>query len=228
LPSVSPVITTAWQMSQFANDINPYDFFRNKNVINEQVWEAGGVEKNKAMLGHISNNLGGSILYRVKTDQLDLVKTELEEVLGLPLVGDNILGRFIKVSNAGSVQSYRDETDDLKQKSARENLVVNKAISKMQQNPNYKLNNEEIEALATKELSLDSKYLRILVKNFGTPIADALLNASSVEERVVILKKVKEEAADGNIFSQRFLEGEKGTNDVTNKNGSVVMEKLFD
>ena len=90
-----PILGAAADTVQYASGKNPYDFFRQRNVIPDQEFEAGGWRSHRLFLKHLANSLGAGVVHQFKTNDLQKRKTELEEVLGFPILS-NLIGRFIK------------------------------------------------------------------------------------------------------------------------------------
>jgi hypothetical protein len=129
-PTLTPTLDSIFDSALYALGRNPYDAFRGKYVLPEQLFKARDMRAHKAFAKYLANQMGASIIYRFKTDDLDRVKTELEEVLQYPILS-NILGRFLKVSDAGERQAYRKEIDFYAMEDAREILDAKEVIVKL-------------------------------------------------------------------------------------------------
>ncbi len=126
-PTLNPVLGAAADTVMYTSGKNPYDFFRQRNVIPEQEFEAGGWRSHRIFLKHLANTLGAGIVHQFKTNDLQKVKTELEEGLGLP-IASNIIGRFIKVSDYGKAEKIRQEVQKSRKDQARETLDERDAL----------------------------------------------------------------------------------------------------
>ncbi len=105
LPGQNPMIAEAskwWQYAALGQ--NPYDSFRGKPAINDDKFKAG--EGASELAKQSAANLTGGIVYRYRPNLPGDSPTETEKFLRLPVVG-NVLGRWVRVSNAG----LTEETD---------------------------------------------------------------------------------------------------------------------
>lgn len=107
-PTLNPVLGATADAVQYMSGKNPYDWFRGRSVIPDQVFEAGGERSHKAFLKYLANSLGASVVHQFDTNDLDRAKTDLEKGLGLP-IASNIVGRFLKVSDYGKFEMIQRE-----------------------------------------------------------------------------------------------------------------------
>jgi len=188
-PTVNPAIDGLLDVVEYASGKNPYDSFRGRRAIPEQVFEAGGKRSHKEFLKYLFNKSGGGIVYRFKYDNVDKVKTELEEVLGYP-VASNIIGRFIKVSDQGLREGIQKDVSKIRQVTAQEGLAAKDAAYKMIRGD--KLTEKDYLAILKKPDSLDRTLLVALSKKTGLIFAEAMLRAKSKKEKAVIFKRYLE------------------------------------
>jgi len=127
LPSINPAISTTVQVVQFLTGHNPYDYFRQRTVVPETEFAAGGWAATREFLKHLANQNGFSLVYRFRYATATEAATELEEVLDMPGLG-NTLGRFIKVSDYGTVQDLNEIAEMESKRRAREILRVREII----------------------------------------------------------------------------------------------------
>ena len=187
-PTLNPAIDAVVAAVQYASGRNPYDAFRGRYAIPETVFEAGGQRAHIAFAKWLANKSGGSIVYRFNTNNAEKIKTELEEVLGLPLV-NNIVGRFIKVTDQGLREQLREAKQEVRVQNAEDILLAREALAKIVNNED--LNDDDILALATKPDIMDRNILTMLSRRHGWVFAEALLTARSVAERVAVLEKME-------------------------------------
>lgn len=134
LPSPSPVITSGTATMQYLSGQNPYDWFRNREVLTDDQLKAGGMYSLKPFLGWLFNQSGGGVFYHfTQTPPKD--QSGPEKFFNLPLVG-NIAGRFVKVSNYGTTENLRQIKEEVQSEKARarldENGIINDYIKEAQ------------------------------------------------------------------------------------------------
>jgi hypothetical protein len=125
LPSTNALLSTFAMWAQYeVMGQNPYDYFRGKNILDENTFKAQGWPATKALLKQSWNNLGGSLAYRFQNQYLDDPPTTgMEEFLQLPIIS-NALGRWIKVSARGIEDMDRTLTQPELQQRAQTRLAV--------------------------------------------------------------------------------------------------------
>ncbi len=116
-------------MGLYSTGRNPYDSWTGKEMVPEDKWNAGGKIRLKSFLEQEWNRLGGSYIHRFKYDDLEKVQSEYEKILDLPLAGQ-ALKRFVRVSDRGLSDKFREEMDKDEQAAARRRLEINDAIVK--------------------------------------------------------------------------------------------------
>jgi len=187
-PTVHPGVEAVIAAVEYASGRNPYDHFKGKYAIPEQIFLAGGARSHAAFAKWLANKSGMSLVYRFKYDDVDRIKTELEEILGYPLVS-NLLGRFIKVTNQGVRERLRSKTLDVRQENTRELLdakeVVNKLI-RYDYETDEPFTDSEILLLASHPDVIDRNLAAGLARKYGHVHLEALITAPSTDERVVI------------------------------------------
>lgn len=186
-PTIHPGVDNLIAIIQYCSGLNPYDHFRGRYVIPEQVFEAGGKRSHQMFLKWLANKSGGSLLYRFRYDDVDRIKTELEKVTGYP-VASNILGRFIKVTNQGLKEELREVKRKVRAESIRAILDAKDAISKwIRGEP---LNNEEIQAILAKPDIIDRNMMVGLSRKYGAVYLEGFLTATSNKEKAAVLEKM--------------------------------------
>lgn len=189
VPSLNPGIEVAWAAVDYFSGQNPYDHFRGRNVINKDVFVAGGERSDKAFAKWVSNQFGGSIIHRFKHDGIKEVQSELEGYLNLPIV-NNMLGRFLKVSDYGLREKLYAELDKVASIAAEERLVLNEAVVKMLEGKGGELTKKEMEVLADRIESLPYYTQKVLAYKFGNVYMQKFVTARSKEEKEIILKQM--------------------------------------
>ena len=204
LPTLSPVLTSIGAMKDYMSGQMPYDNFRQRSAINQTTWDAGFPERDKAMAGYMWNTMGGGIYKRYDTQNLEKIKTDLEELIHFPIM-ENTLGRFLKVSDYGVRQELQEAAKGVKQESAQQSLAANHAINQIALDPNYKMTDEEIVALAAKGKSLNKRSQKIFANIYGNAFVQELMKAPSNKAREAMFERIREMAKEGNIKAQEFL-----------------------
>ncbi len=177
---------------------NPYDYFRGRHVIPEQAFKAGGWPAQRELLKYTWNQMGGQIIYKFKAGTPEGVKTELETVLGIPVVS-NIAGRFIKVSNKGEREALRRATEDVVQQRAQRYVELRDQIidlvNKQGTPPRGEIMRLYHRAAArglldkrtVSPLKFRRRVMRLASKTGDDPALAALHAAGSNEEKAAIL-----------------------------------------
>ena len=204
LPALSPLWTLISDTYSYFSGINPYDSFRQRPSINQTTWDAGGDYRSLAFVKHTSNQAGGPIIHRFNTNDLETIKTEIEELINFP-VASNTIGRFLKVSDYGISQRLDKSAEKVIQKGAVASIIANKAINQMTIDPNYVLTDEDISALAAKSSSLDKRAQRILAQTYGNIFVKKILSARSNEERAAMFREIRIMAEEGNSQAREYL-----------------------
>jgi hypothetical protein len=92
----------------YASGRNPRDQYRGREIMPDQVCEAGGERAHSALARAIAKELGGSILLNLDpvTSQADAA-TAVERAAKLPVIG-NVVKRFVRVSDYGLDQQAQE------------------------------------------------------------------------------------------------------------------------
>jgi len=181
LPSVSPTITNLVATGQFLAGQNPYDWFRNREVLTDDQMKAGGMYAAKPFAGWLFNQSGGGLFYYF-TQGTPKDKSGTEKALGLPLVG-NVVGRFIKVSDYGKTEKLNQIKENVQSEQARkridENTVINRYIKDAQ------------------NLKSESSIDEFVAKNMKNVIADVFDTPPSTEEDLNRIKNIEKKLKIG-------------------------------
>lgn len=128
LPGKNPVISEVEKWWEFAvQGRNPYDPFRGRPALNEDVFTAG--QGAGELAKQSASALGGGILYRNIQDMPGENKTQIEKFLQAPVIS-NILGRWIKVSNAGVHEENMRALEPSQEKRAQLRIVAEELLRK--------------------------------------------------------------------------------------------------
>jgi hypothetical protein len=128
LPGQNPWITSVSEIyDYYVKGINPYDEFTGRGALDQTRVDAGqaGGELAKRTI----SNVTGGIAYRHRTERPGEQTTGMEEFLKLPVVS-NLLGRWVRVSNRGLDELYRQSTEGDVREQASLRLVGEEMISR--------------------------------------------------------------------------------------------------
>lgn len=129
VPGQNPVIVEAGKWWDFAVlGRNPYDAFRGRNVLDEDVYKAGQGAGQLAQ--ESAANLTGGIVPRPVQQQPGQTVTGVEKFLRLPGVSD-LLGRWVRVSNAGVAERDAMVTEPSEQRRAQLRLAADEMLRKL-------------------------------------------------------------------------------------------------
>ena len=204
LPALSPILSAIGDTVDYMSGQMPYDNFRQRSAVNQTEWDAGFPHREKAMAGYTWNKLGGGIYKRYDTNNIEKIKSDIEELIHFPIM-ENTIGRFLKVSDYGIRQELQNSAEEVKQESAQQTLAANHAINQIALDPNYKFTDEEIQALAVKAPSLNTKTKRIFAEIYGNVFVQELMKAPSNAARVQMMERIRELANEGNTQAQEYL-----------------------
>jgi len=201
-PNLVPSVSIGLMWQQYMSGRNPYDAFRGRNILSDTEFEARDRRAVVKLLKRSANMAGSGIIYRFDTNDPTEIKTKLEEVLDLPIL-DNLLGRWIKISDFGIRQKIREAKQKPRTENARRLLDAKDLIKRFTEAGAFsfgiaaaKIQNGELEALSEKDiLALAEKYDFIddslkknMVGQFGGVWLQELENARSKKEKVAVLK----------------------------------------
>lgn len=205
LPNFVPSLTGVGAILTYLSGKNPYDSYRNRNVIPDAEFAAGMKYSLPIFLNWLAQNQGLGIILPSYTPPGEL--TTLQKILGAPVIS-NILGRWLKVSDQGKKEALRELSTQEKQVTAEASVkratLVDQAIK------DYKAGTQSMTARYVAEQKLvqdalgnppyspkDKTQATNLIKKFrrellkGTdPEVDALIYAVSTDERVALLNKI--------------------------------------
>lgn len=188
-PTLHPLVDMAMGAVQYASGLNPYDHFKGRYAIPEQVFEAKDWRTHEAFAKWITQKSGANIVYKFKYDDIDRVKTELEKVTGYPFLS-NIVGRFIRVTDYGTREELREAKQEIRMLNTRDILDAKEAIVKIVNNE--ELTSKDIEALAKKPGIIDRNLLIMMSKKYGLLYFEEFLSATSNKEKAEIIKRMLE------------------------------------
>ena len=190
VPSLNPMFGIAWNVWGYLSGHNPYDNFRQKPILDETTFRAGGAAGAKAMAKYVWNTAGGGVVHVFRGDDAIEVRRELfEDVLRAPFLA-NTLGRFVKVTDQGVREELDRSKEPVRRDRAREVLAVRAALAKL---VNGEAPSAEELALLTKERDYVKDMLPgARAKREGATLLDALMRAATKQEKLAVLLKWRE------------------------------------
>ncbi len=210
VPNISPAITTTKSIFEYISGQNPYDAFRGRNVLSDDVFKAGGARANKEFAGWVFNQLGGGIFQRWASEtQTPYEQGPVEKTFNLPILS-NIAGRFIRVTNYGETERLNQiKTNDESTKAERrlhETEIVQKYVKQAQADKTLTpFNRTKYEQLAIQEIfggnpktadelarvdDIRKKFRLSLTKSKGDAAVNSLIGATNAQ-KVEILKEIR-------------------------------------
>ncbi len=192
-PTLNPAISAFISTMQYVTGQNPYDSFRGRYAIPQEIWRAQDEHTREAFAKWLANKYGGNLVYRFKHDELEKVQTELEEVLNYPFLS-NILGRFVKVSDVGVKAKLKIRRELIKRENARLNLDAKDALTQWLNDPS-KMQVDDWIALAKKPDALDRNMVRLIARKYGDTVAEELWSVyqtGTFEEKMSIWSAIQE------------------------------------
>ena len=220
LPNLTPMIKLPIDWLQYLTGHNPYDPFRGRYIIDETTYSAGGKYAFKRMAMWTTNSLGLTKFATYDRSKNTTTQTFMQIA--------PVFSTLIKITDYGKQEKLREEAEKVKKEESRQILEDRKIIEKY-----VKLAREENTTLfaATKykndlimerlgdkpKTREDIKRVNQLMTRFkralkrglhDDPVIASLLNATSNDQRIAILRKVATEMSekDFNKFIQELLE----------------------
>ena len=220
---LNPYLSVGGDLIQYMRGLNPYDAYRGRYVLPEKVRKAGGRRAHKGMAKHIYNELGGSVLYKFASNDINGVESELELALKFP--PGNILGRFLKISDYGEVESLRKISERVESEEFGEQLEVTDLIiedvnritgeGRKPGVPDIKslhkaLKGEGLLPATSSFGQFRHRYNRYASKSADNPKIDAVVGAKTTRQKVALLSHYKKTMSPGDyerIVKQLRKEG---------------------
>lgn len=204
VPTWNPIFKLTSAAVEYVVGRNPYDYFRQRYVVPEQVFRAGGAESHKAMGQWMWNESGLSLVYRFEHDNTEKIRGEIEQIVRVPGVNDT-LGRFLRVSDYGNKELLQEVMDAEEQTRARQNQELTKLLDR-------KLAGENLTAAEQQTLRENQQYVRsreprLSARRNSDPYAEALLRAPSRAAKDALQLKILEmEGPDFDLIP--YIEGD--------------------
>lgn len=256
LPSVNPTIQNLQATSQFISGQNPYDFFRNRNILSDDVYKAGGSEALKQFAGWLFNQNGGSVFTQLYTEPtIPTPQSPTQRIFNLPVFG-NIAGRFIRVSNYGITEKLKQAQSAATAADAQRRLderrLVNGYISKYQAGTDTGKNLAQDmldEAFNGKTPTTDDeiktakrlvdKFAESIKKGGGSPYITSLIDATSNNEKEALVRQARnqlttddyknfvKQALEQKLVSETVVKNALNSDTPTYESGQKVNQTSF-
>ena len=245
LPNLSPSFVGAGAVLSYISGNNPYDSFRNRNVIPDTEFKAGPKYSLSIFLDWLAKNQGLGILFpSYQPDD----PTDLQKVLNAPVLS-NILGRWVKTSDFGETERLREVAGEAERvRSGRlleERKLMDQAIKEYKENPGRK---NELERQLVKDIVLDGdntketntkkKFRLGILRGESDPQINSLIDANTNVEKEAIFQELKntlsddefrdilKTAKDNKIISDEVLKKVRKMQKIENTSSSVVGDFL--
>ena len=183
-PTLSPPIKMAIDTLMYASGHNPYDSFRGKPALREDVFEANDDRTRKEFLLYLYRNSGLSLFYRPDDPYKEEAKSTIQEILQSPGYG-KFFGRFVKSTDYGIGQKVSKSLDEVRQDMARSRLTYESAIKKYI--AGEELTKEEMIELSVKSSNVFNNHLQKLhLKKHGSTFAQQWARARTLKEKMAV------------------------------------------
>lgn len=129
LPGLNPLVSLSMDWIQYAMGGNPFIQFRGRNVLTDDEQVIRGVAGLKAMGRHIWNSTLGSLLGQIPNPEQsdDIALTIPEKILRAPVISQ-VLGRWLRISNAGWRERLEKASKPVAQQEAQIRMEVEQAV----------------------------------------------------------------------------------------------------
>ncbi len=192
-PSFSPFFAAVKNaVNQLGIGDTPKDPFTGLNIYPDKLQDMGGIagqwERSKAYGKWLWNNSGGLMFYKFDSYydpyNLENIVTEIEEKLGMPIVGKTV-ARFLKVSNQGIIEQVWKDIEEGNQINNHYSAVADLAVTNL-------LGGKELSKSQEEALWMDKgwmeRYQTALKYTYGTQFTQFLLTLEGDDLKRAIRK----------------------------------------
>ena len=129
LPCMNPLVSLSLNWIQYSMGGNPFVPFREQNVLTDDEQVVRGLAGLKAMGRHTWNSTLGSLVGRIPDAERsdDVVTTVPEKILRAPVISQ-VLGRWLKISNAGYRERLEKASKPVEKQEAQIRMDVEQAV----------------------------------------------------------------------------------------------------
>ncbi|MBF0285910.1 MAG: hypothetical protein HQL51_15785 [Magnetococcales bacterium] len=188
-PGAAPPISAAIDIAAYLSGKNPYDNYRGQLAVPETAFEAGGWQSHQEMLKFLWNRNGGGILHVFRGEDARGVQSELEQFLNFPIVS-NLVGRFLKVTDAGIHEQAMRVWREVREGEAREILAAREGARNMVEGGSP--TPDEAVAMARHADAVGRKLQHDLLTRYGDRWIVETMAAKSSAERAAVLQRLQE------------------------------------
>lgn len=209
VPNVTPAWTGFGALIQFLGGKNPYDSFRSRYVVPDTEFKAGWKYSAPIFFDWLAKQQGVAIV--APGYKPNGATTPLQDTLNMPVV-NNILGRWLKVTDYGQKEDLMEVSAKVDKQKAQESLIRREAVDKAV---------KEYEA-GSKSMSERWRIQRQLVKDvIGTPrTTEEKTKATNLEKQFKL--GIQKGKADPNIDALIYA----GTNDEKVQILNIIQKKM--
>lgn len=203
-PNLSPSFTGAGAVITYLSGNNPYDSYRNRNIIPDTEFKAGYKESFPIFMDWLIKNQGLGMFYpSYQPDD----PTQLDKLLTAPVIA-NILGRWVRSSDYGQVEKLQKMSEQVEQEKAKETLrqrkLIDEAIKTYQSGDKSDKARIEIEKQLLKDVfsgqgeiekqritNVLNKFKVSLVRKESNSQIDKVIDAGTNDEKVQLLLQIQ-------------------------------------
>tara|TARA_R100001126_G_scaffold40593_2_gene22772 strand:+ start:8952 stop:15983 length:7032 start_codon:yes stop_codon:yes gene_type:complete len=215
LPSFSPVIQFLSNTYKvMVGGENPVDPYTQTKILDEDVFNSDlHLRKVTDYLKYqFDNNIGGTVGFQFKSDNLEELASELEEILNFPIIGRQIQN-YLMVGNDPKEVAAREKVRELTIAEATDRVIYKDALVKLTDPfAMERFTQREIEMLVknAKYIKSNNVVKRALVRAFGGPdYVEYFLQADKKEQFAILIRFLEPDMSihgegASNIFTEIY------------------------
>ncbi len=212
LPSLTPAISAIFGAAQYAAGQNPYDFFRNRPVIPEKEFNAGMTHSLKPFINWELQQIGlGTIWRGYVSQQAPETKTWVQKIGETPILA-NIWGRWVKVSDYGTIEKNRRIIKNVKRENDKrllnERNLLDDAVKEYRGGSQSITRRNKIQRQLVKDIvgnypysgtrkakktRTETNFKIALLRGTADANLTSLISANTNAEKTALLKKIRED-----------------------------------
>lgn len=225
LPNVTPLWAGVGSTISYLSGHNPYDYFRNRNIIPDTEFKAGFKYSLPLFVDWLAKNQGAGIML---PSYVPKDPTKLQQVLSYPFVS-NVIGRWLKSSNFGQTEGNIRINQNIDRQNAQQNLEtrdkLDKALKEYKSGEQSKERKVKIvrklinDVVGTVRTSDDKRKRTNLIKKFeislargqNDPLTNSIIDANTNDAKIQILLNAKKNLGSGfksyvnTLYKQKVL-----------------------